>query len=197
MRNLLLNSADECIRAQALLKTIYAIDFMEDTANMLVDCYRRGGKVILAGNGGSLCDASHFAEELTGFFRKKRKPLSAIALSDPGHLTCVGNDLSFDEVFARGVQAHGRTGDVFIGLSTSGNSKNVIRAFEEAKSLDLKTVAFLGKGGGKLFGKGDLEFIVDGFATSDRIQEVHMAAIHMIIEAVESALFAPDGALCI
>ena len=147
------------------------------------------GKIIIAGNGGSLCDASHFAEELTGFFRKYRAALPAIALSDAGHITCVGNDLGFDQIFARGVEAYGVSGDIFIGLTTSGNSANIINAFIAAKKLGLTTVSFLGKDGGKLKGVADYELIISDMVTSDRIQEAHMTAIHIIIELVENKLF--------
>lgn len=163
--------------------------FIADASFLIADTFREGNKIILAGNGGSLCDASHFAEELTGFFRGPRPALPAIVLSEPGHITCTANDLSFNEVFARGVEAFGRPGDLFIGLTTSGNSPNIIRAFEEAKKRGLKTMAFLGKGGGKLKGQADLEMIIDGFSTSDRIQEAHMAAIHIILEAMEAIMF--------
>ena len=145
--------------------------------------------MLIAGNGGSLCDASHFAEELTGIFRKKRRALPAIALSDPGHLTCVGNDLGFEHVFARSIEAYGKKEDLFIGLTTSGNSPNMILAFERAKELGLTTLAFLGKGGGELKGYADLELIIEGFETSDRIQEAHMTAIHIMIELIEELLF--------
>ena len=115
--------------------------------------------------------------------------LPAIALTEAGHLTCTGNDLGFDQVFARGIEAYGQPGDIFIGLTTSGNSPNMICAFQEAKQRELETIAFLGKGGGKLKGIADLELIIEGFATSDRIQEAHMAAVHLIIEQVENLLF--------
>lgn len=163
--------------------------FIEKAASLLAFTFNHGGKIILAGNGGSLCDAAHFAEELTGYFRKPRKALPAIVLSEPGHITCTANDSHFDEVFARGVEAFGKPGDLFIGLTTSGNSPNIIRAFEEAQKRGLKTIAFLGKGGGKLKGVADLEMIIEGFQTSDRIQEAHMAAIHIILEVMESILF--------
>lgn len=168
---------------------------MESTAKAIADAYQKGNKVLIAGNGGSLCDAAHFAEELTGQFRSKRAALPAIALNDPGHITCVGNDYGFDEIFARGVEAFGNEGDIFIGLTTSGNSPNIIRAFEEAKKRNLKTIAFLGKEGGALKGKADLEMIISGFPYSDRIQEAHMAAIHLIIEAVEILLFSKEANL--
>lgn len=126
---------------------------------------------------------------MTGIFRKKRRALPAIALNDPGHLTCIGNDLGFDVVFSRHIEALGVEGDCFVGLTTSGKSENIIQAFSTAKKKKLKTIAFLGKGGGQLKGVADLEWIVEGFSTSDRIQEAHMAAIHIIIEIVEEHLF--------
>lgn len=189
MQDALLNSVSGAIEAVSQLKRPQALSFMEAAAAMLTRCFRKGNKVIIAGNGGSLCDAAHFAEELTGLFRHARPALPAIALSEPGHLTCVGNDLGFDWVFARGVEAYGKPGDVFVGLTTSGNSVNVIKAIEAAQQRELHTIAFLGKHGGKLKGVADLELLIDGFSTSDRIQEAHMAAIHIIIELVELQLF--------
>ncbi len=165
------------------------VPFIEAMAEKIAGCFRTDHKVIIAGNGGSLCDAAHFAEELTGFFRGKRPALPAIALSEPGHMSCVGNDIGFEWVFARGVEAYGRPGDIFIGLTTSGNSQNIVRAMEAARQQGLYTIAFLGKGGGKLKGVADLELIINGFETSDRIQEAHMAAIHIVIEMVEEHLF--------
>lgn len=189
MRQKLLHSVNESMQAVAQLSQPHALAFMEDTAALLADCFSEGNKVLIAGNGGSLCDAAHFAEELTGFFRGKRPALPAISLSEPGHITCVGNDLGFDHVFSRGVEALGKPHDVFVGLTTSGNSPNIVNAVAVAKSRGLKTITFLGKDGGKLKGVADLELIIDGFKTSDRIQEAHMAAIHMIIEQVENLLF--------
>lgn len=189
MQNRIQKAVQDYILAAELLKTPKAIGFIEETAKLLIQCFNQGCKVLVAGNGGSLCDAMHFAEELTGFYRSKRPALPAIALADPGHLTCVGNDVGFDQVFSRYVEALGNPGDLFIGLTTSGNSSNLLLAFERAKAKGLQTVAFLGKGGGKAKGMADLEWIIDGFSFSDRIQELHMAAIHMIIEAVEASLF--------
>ncbi len=163
--------------------------FIQQVARLLATCFVNGNKLILAGNGGSLCDASHFAEELTGLFREKRQALPAIVLSEPGHLSCVGNDLGFDQVFSRGVEAFGKKGDVFIGLTTSGNSQNIVNAFASAKKLGLHTVSFLGKDGGKLKGVADFELIINGFCYSDRIQEAHMTSIHIIIELMERELF--------
>ena len=179
------------IEAMELLRSPEGLKFIESAAWAVIDCFKNGGKLLIAGNGGSLCDAMHFAEELTGYFRKKRPALPAIALADPGHLTCVGNDTGFNEIFSRGIEAHGNHGDLFIVLSTSGNSENLIRATTVAKEKNLQVITFLGKTGGALKGMGDFEWIVSGFEYSDRIQEAHMAAIHIIIEMVEQELFFP------
>ena len=157
-------------------------------ANLIADTFRNGNKVIICGNGGSSTDAMHFAEEFTGRFRKARKALPVISLTDPSHITCVANDMGFEEVFARGVEAYGNKGDVLIGISTSGNSENVIRALARAKELEIKTVSLLGKNGGKLKDFCDYEIIVPG-ETTDRIQELHITVLHVIIETVERILF--------
>lgn len=182
-------SVDHGIQAAMQLKQPKSLAFIEQAAEMIAECFKAGNKVIVAGNGGSLCDASHFAEELTGFFRNFRPALPVIALSEPGHITCTANDLGFEWVFARGVQAFGKEGDIFIGLTTSGNSPNIVKAVEVAKEQGLKTIVFLGKTGGKLKGAANLELIIEGFPYSDRVQEAHMTAIHIIIEAVELILF--------
>lgn len=189
MKKAILHSVDEAIDAALFLKEEKSLRFIEETADRISQCYSRGGKVLIAGNGGSLCDAIHFAEELTGQFRKKRAALPALAFSDPGHLSCVGNDMGFEFVFSRALEAHGKKGDLFISLTTSGNSMNLIQAVETAKKQEIETIAFLGKTGGKLKGLCDLEWIVSGFPYSDRVQEAHMAAIHIIIEMVENRLF--------
>lgn len=160
----------------------------EKVAKALAEIFQAGDKVLICGNGGSNCDALHFAEEFTGRFRKERRPLPALAISDSSHITCVGNDYGFDYIFSKGVEAFGKPGDMFIGISTSGNSANVIKAVEAAKKIGMKTVVLLGKDGGKLKGMCDYEFIVPG-DTSDRIQEVHMAILHIIIEGVERIMF--------
>lgn len=183
--NEILFSAKQALEAVMQLQRPTTLKFIEDVANLIGDAYANDKKILIAGNGGSLCDAMHFAEELTGFYREKRKALPAIALADPGHLSCVGNDIGFDFVFSRGVEALGQKGDVLIVLTTSGQSMNLINAVQMAKEKEMKTVAFIGKTGGKLKGLADIEWIVEGFKTSDRIQEVHMTAIHIIIEIVE------------
>ncbi len=164
------------------------VDWILGCAEQIADSFRQGGKLLIAGNGGSLCDAMHFAEELTGFFREKRPPFPALALADPGHLSCVANDAGFDEVFVRGVEAFGKPEDILIVLTTSGNSKNLIKAVDRANEMGLTTVAFLGKTGGLLRGRADYELSIEGFQTSDRIQEAHMLVIHILIEVVESLL---------
>ena len=164
------------------------IEKTEKIAQELASAYKNGKKSLIAGNGGSNCDAIHFAEEFTGRFRKDRRALPSISISDSSHITCVGNDYGFDFVFAKGVEAFGQEGDFFFGISTSGNSKNIIEAVKSAKERNLKTVALLGKDGGKLKGVCDYEFIIPG-ETSDRIQEVHMMILHIIIEGVERILF--------
>lgn len=160
----------------------------EKVASELAKAFSNGNKVLICGNGGSNSDALHFAEEFTGKFRKERRALPALAISESSHITCVGNDYGFDYIFSKGVEAFGKEGDVFIGLSTSGNSPNVIKAVEMAKSLGMKTVGLLGKDGGKLKGFCDFEFIIPG-ETSDRIQEIHMMILHIIIEGVERIMF--------
>ena len=160
----------------------------EKVAKDLANIFQLGNKVLICGNGGSNCDALHFAEEFTGRFRKDRRALPAISLSDSSHITCVGNDYGFDYIFSRGVEAYGKEGDMFIGISTSGNSANVIKAVETAKKMGLKTCVLLGKDGGKLKGMCDYEFIIP-VNTSDRIQEIHMMILHIIIEGVEKIMF--------
>jgi D-sedoheptulose 7-phosphate isomerase len=154
----------------------------------LADCFQAGNKVLSCGNGGSACDAIHFAEEFTGRFRKHRKALPVIPLTEASHLTCVANDCGWDEVFARGVEAYGKPGDLLLAISTSGNSRNVIRAVETAKGLGMGVLLLLGKTGGKLKGGGPLEIIVSS-GTTERIQEIHMLALHVLIEGVERKLF--------
>lgn len=189
MEKAILSSVEESVRALEFLRGVQSLAFINQASEVIASCFAKGGKLLIAGNGGSLCDAMHFAEELTGVYRSKRKALPAIALSCPGHLTCTANDLGFSDVFARGVEAYGKPGDIFIALTTSGNSENLIEAANRAKERGLYVVAFLGKSGGKLLGKADLEWLVSGFPFSDRIQEAHMAAIHIIIEMVEKRLF--------
>jgi D-sedoheptulose 7-phosphate isomerase len=149
-------------------------------SRQLADTLSAGGKVISCGNGGSMCDAMHFAEELTGRFRRDRPALAAIAIADPAHLTCTANDFGFDQVFSRYLEGLGRPGDLLLGLSTSGNSPNIIRAVETARRLKLFSVALLGRDGGRIRSMADLSIVVPA-DTSDRIQEIHIKIIHIVI----------------
>lgn len=188
MKDEILYSAGQAVVAAKLLETEEVVEFIDSVSTQIADAFLRGNKVMVAGNGGSLCDAMHFAEEFTGFYRKKRNPLPAMALSDPGLMSCVSNDAGFEYVYSRQVQALGKAGDIFVSLTTSGNSKNLVEAVRSAHENGMTTVAFLGKTGGTLRGVCHYEWIVEGFPYSDRIQEAHMAAIHIIIEMVEKKL---------
>lgn len=157
-------------------------------AELLVTSFKHGGKVISCGNGGSHCDAMHFAEELSGRYRDNRPALGAIAISDPSHLSCVGNDYGFDHVFSRFVEGVGRSGDVLLGISTSGNSKNVLLAVEAARKAGMKVIILSGKDGGKLRGQADVEIIVPHFGYADRIQEIHIKVIHILIGLIEKGM---------
>ncbi len=161
---------------------------MAELSHGLAHSFQSGKKALICGNGGSSCDAMHFAQEFTGRFRGDRPGLPVIALTDPTHITCVGNDYGFEKIFARGVEAYGKQGDWLFALSTSGNSPNVVAAVDAARKKGMIAVTLLGKNGGKLAGIGDYEWIIPGL-TSDRIQEIHMLILHTIIEMVERTLF--------
>lgn len=161
------------------------IEAVETGADLMANALKSGGKIISCGNGGSMSDAMHFAEELTGKFREARKPLPAIAISDPGHITCASNDYGFDYVFSRYVEAHGKTGDVLVAISTSGNSQNVINAAAAAKNAGVKVVALTGKNGGELADHCDIEIRVEHHGYADRIQEMHIKIIHCLILLIE------------
>lgn len=177
--------------AQSVLATFVAdqaaMRASEAAGGTLMACYDAGCKAIICGNGGSLCDAVHFAEELTGRFRNDRRALPALAISEPGHLTCTANDFGFDQVFARGVEAFGKAGDVLIVLSTSGNSPNCLNAALAGRTRGMTVIGLLGKGGGKLAALCDEPIIVPG-ETSDRIQELHMLILHTWVEMIEASL---------
>jgi D-sedoheptulose 7-phosphate isomerase len=161
---------------------------VESAAKLIADSFNSGGKVLSCGNGGSFCDAMHFAEELTGRFRKDRRALPALAMSDGSHITCVANDFGYDMIFAKYVEGFGQAGDCLVAISTSGNSPNVVKAAELARSKKMQVIALTGKSGGKLAELSDISFIVKSQVT-DRIQEVHIKIIHMLIEGIERQLF--------
>lgn len=157
-------------------------------SGLLAAAFQSGNKILICGNGGSACDAMHFAEEFTGRYRGDRPALPVIHLGDVGHITCVSNDYGFEHIFARGIEAFGQPNDWLITLSTSGNSSNIIKAVEVARNKQLKTFSLLGKSGGLLKGMSEYEYIIPGH-TADRIQEVHMTILHILIEGVERILF--------
>ena len=159
-----------------------------EAANLMATCLTQGGKIISCGNGGSLCDATHFAEELTGRFRDDRRPLPAMAINDPAYITCVGNDYSFEDVFSRWVEAFGKTGDTLLAISTSGSSKNILKAAEAARRLGMKVVALTSKKGKSLAELADVVVAAPDAPHSDRIQEIHIKVIHILIQSIESLL---------
>ncbi|MBU3826188.1 MAG: D-sedoheptulose 7-phosphate isomerase [Candidatus Anaerobiospirillum merdipullorum] len=165
-------------------------DKIEQAITLMAESMRQGGKIISAGNGGSMCDALHFAEELSGRYRDDRPAYAAIAICDPSHLTCVGNDYGFDEIFARFIQGLGQKQDIFLGISTSGNSRNIIRACEECQRKGMQSILLLGKDGGKLKDMCTLPIIVPHFGYADRIQEVHTMIIHIMIRGIEDLMAA-------
>lgn len=162
---------------------------MEQAAALFVKAFQMGGKVVSCGNGGSMSDAIHFAEELSGKFRQERPPLPAIAISDPGYLSCVANDYGYDQVFARFCEAHLSQQDVLLAISTSGNSNNVLAAIATAKQKGAKVVGLSGQQGGAMANLCDVLVVVPHLGYADRIQEVHIKIIHCWIDAIERALF--------
>ena len=161
---------------------------VDEFVELLTKTFNSGHKIYSAGNGGSHCDAMHFAEEWTGRYRKDRRPLPALAFADPSHMSCVSNDYGFEHVFERMVEAFGEKDDVFLGITTSGNSPNILLAAEAAKKKGMKVVGLLGKDGGKVKSLCDIPIIVPG-STTDRIQELHIKIIHIVIECTERKLF--------
>jgi len=165
------------------------IQIIEEAAGEMVKTFEGNGRVFSCGNGGSMCDAMHFAEELSGRFRLDRKGLSASAISDPGHMSCVSNDFGYEYVFSRYIEAHGRTGDVLLGISTSGRSKNVIMAAEAAKKIGMTVISLTGKKKSDLGDLADYDICTPAGKFADRCQELHIKIIHILIELVERRMF--------
>jgi len=161
------------------------LEKIKNAADLITACITNGGKVISCGNGGSHCDAMHFAEELTGKYRDSRKPLPAIAISDPGYISCVANDFGYEVVFSRFIEGLGNPGDCLLAISTSGNSENILKAAETAREKNMKVIALTGNSGGKLASKADVEIRVPHQGYADRIQEIHIKIIHIIINLIE------------
>lgn len=164
------------------------IEAIQRAAQLIAASFKAGGKIISCGNGGSHCDAMHFAEELTGRYRENRPGYPGIAISDPSHLSCVSNDFGYDSVFSRYIEAVGRQGDVLLGISTSGNSANILRAIEAARRNNINVIILTGKDGGKMRGLADVEICVDHFGYADRIQEIHIKVIHILILLIEKEM---------
>jgi len=181
--------SQELKEAQSVLDNFLSdpeqIEKIEKAAGLMADAIIHNGKILSCGNGGSHCDAMHFAEELTGRYRDNRRALPAIAISDVSHLSCVSNDFGYEYVFSRYIEALGQPGDVLLGLSTSGNSANIIRAAEAAKAKGMKIIILSGKDGGKLAGVADVEIRVPHFGYADRIQEIHIKVIHIFMLLIE------------
>ncbi len=174
---------------EAFIDNPHNLEKVQEAGDLLVEMFRRNGRVFSCGNGGSLCDAMHFAEELTGRFRNDRTALPALAIADPSHVTCVANDMGFETVFSRYIQALGQPGDVLLAISTSGNSRNILEAIATARDKHMKVIGLSGKTGGQMKEMCDVSILVpwDGF--SDRIQEIHIKIIHILIEYIEHKLF--------
>ncbi len=184
---------DHFEEAQKVLTAFLADDTLfskiEEAGDAMVAAMKGGGKVISCGNGGSMCDAMHFAEELTGRYRDNRPALAAISISDPSHIACVGNDYGYDFVFSRFVEGMGQPQDVLLGISTSGNSKNVVEAAKVARKKGMKVVILSGNSGGALADLADVEIRVPHQGYADRIQELHIKIIHSLIDHIERKTF--------
>ncbi|XKM13114.1 D-sedoheptulose 7-phosphate isomerase [Orbaceae bacterium ac157xtp] len=182
----------ELTEAKQVLEKFLADDnnikAIANAAKMIADSMKQGGKVLSCGNGGSHCDAMHFAEELTGRYRENRPAYPAIAISDVSHISCVSNDFGYEYIFSRYLEGVGKAGDVLLGISTSGNSKNVIKAIETAKDKGIKVIALTGKDGGKMDGMADIEIRVPHFGYADRVQEIHIKVIHILILLIEKEM---------
>ncbi len=176
------NLLEEFISDENNLKSI------EKSGIIITKALENGKKIFSCGNGGSMCDAMHFAEELTGRFRENRKSIPAVAISDASHISCVSNDFGYEFIFSRYLESWAENGDILMAISTSGNSKNVIKAAKIAKEKNMKIIALTGKDGGELSKNCDVEIRVSHFGYADRIQEIHIKIIHSIIHFIEKKL---------
>ncbi len=182
--------ADHFLEAQSVLEKFIAdpsnFEKIKKAGDTIIASIKKGGKVISCGNGGSMSDAMHFAEEMTGRFRENRGPIPAVAISDPAHITCIANDYGYDYIFSRYVESIGRPGDVLLAISTSGNSQNVINAVLAAKANKMFVVGLTGKSGGKMAEMVDLEIRTPMSNWADRVQEIHIKIIHSLIHYIET-----------
>jgi D-sedoheptulose 7-phosphate isomerase len=177
--------AEAAATLQQFMENEQNMQLIEDASRLMAECLLNGGKIISCGNGGSHCDAMHFAEELSGRYRGNRKALAAMAISDPSHISCVGNDYGYDFIFSRYVEALGKSGDILLGISSSGNSRNVILAMETAKAMGMKTIGLTGKDGGAMASLCDIEIRAPKSEYADRAQEIHIKVIHALIDSIE------------
>jgi D-sedoheptulose 7-phosphate isomerase len=184
--------ADSAAALARLAADSQAIAAITGAGHALAAAFAAGGRAFSCGNGGSMADAIHFAEELTGRFRKDRRGYAAAAISDPGHLTCVANDLGYEMVFARYLEGHGRRGDCLLAISTSGSSPNVLRAADTARELGMTVIALTGRRGSPLGERAHFDLCTPGGEFADRVQELHIKVIHILIELVEREL-APEN----
>ncbi|MCF6243107.1 MAG: D-sedoheptulose 7-phosphate isomerase [Bacteroidales bacterium] len=184
--SLILNDFLEAQKAlNTFIKDKSKLQNIENAGKIMVAAINSGKKIISCGNGGSMSDAMHFAEELTGRFRDNRPGIAAISISDPSHISCVANDYGYEFIFSRFIESMGNEGDVLLAISTSGNSPNVLRAALAAKEKGMKVIALTGKSGGKLAANCDLEIRVEHNGYADRIQEIHIKIIHSLIHYIE------------
>ncbi len=181
-----LNDARDAL--DALISNEKTLDAVVAAANLMADAVEGDGKVMSCGNGGSLCDAMHFAEEMTGRYRSNRRPYAALAISDVSHMACVGNDYGYEDVFSRYVEAHGRRGDVLLAITTSGTSRNVLKAAEVARRKGVKVVALTGRDATPVTELADVAIVTPAGRWADRVQELHIKCIHILIELIERRL---------
>ena len=181
-----LNDARDAL--DALISNEKTIEAVVAAAGLMADAVEGDGKVMSCGNGGSLCDAMHFAEEMTGRYRSNRRPYAALAISDASHMACVGNDYGYEEVFSRYVEAHGRKGDVLLAITTSGTSRNIVKAAEVARRKGVKVVALTGRDETPITELADVSIVTPAGRWADRVQEPHIKCIHILIELIERRL---------
>lgn len=181
-----LNDARDAL--DALISNEKTIEAVVAAAGLMADAVEGDGKVMSCGNGGSLCDAMHFAEEMTGRYRSNRRPYAALAISDASHMACVGNDYGYEEVFSRYVEAHGRKGDVLLAITTSGTSRNIVKAAEVARRKGVKVVALTGRDETTITELADVSIVTPAGRWADRVQELHIKCIHILIELIERRL---------
>ncbi|MCX6117505.1 MAG: SIS domain-containing protein [Proteobacteria bacterium] len=188
-KEIILNSLNDAKTGlENLIRNQTTLESIANAATAISDCVNNNGRIFSCGNGGSMCDAMHFAEELTGRFRQNRKAIAATAISDPGHLSCVANDFGYEYVFSRYLEAHGRKGDILLGISTSGTSKNILEAAKTAKSLGMGVVALTGKESCQLADISNIHIPTPAGTWADRVQELHIKVIHILIQSIESKL---------